>query len=42
MFFAHADPALRQLAQQWKQEQKDIHEFRETGGTYNAFRDFMG
>jgi uncharacterized protein len=42
MFFAHADAALRQIATQWKQEQKDIKEFQNTGGTYNAFRDFVG
>lgn len=42
MFFAHADSALRQIALQWKQEQKDIKEFQNTGGTYNAFRDFLG
>jgi uncharacterized protein len=42
MFFTHADTTLRRIALQWKQEQKDIREFRETGGTYNAFRDFTG
>jgi uncharacterized protein len=42
MFFAHADSILRNMAAQWKQEQKDIKEFQNTGGTYNAFRDFTG
>ncbi len=42
MFFAHADATLSHLAVQWKQQQRDLEEFRETGGTYNAFRDFTG
>ena len=42
MFFAHADRMLTNLASAWKQQQRDLKEFRETGGTYNAFRDFTG
>ncbi|HOI50283.1 MAG TPA: anaerobic sulfatase maturase, partial [Prolixibacteraceae bacterium] len=42
MFFAHADGVLTQLATQWKQQQRDLKELRETGGTYNAFGDFLG
>lgn len=38
MFFSHADARLRILAEQWKKEQQDLQEFRETGGTYHAFR----
>jgi len=42
MFFAHADATLQMLAAQWKQEQRDLKESRETGGTYRAFPDFPG
>ncbi len=42
MFFAHADAALSSLAAQWKQQQRDLKEYRETGGTYNAMKDFLG
>jgi len=42
MFFAHADNTLRQLAAGWKQEQRDMEEFRKTGGVYDAFKDFNG
>ena len=41
MFFAHADKTLRLLAESWKQQQRDIQEREQTGGTYNAFKDFM-
>lgn len=39
MFFAHADARLRFLAGQWKKQQLDLKESRETGGIYHAFRD---
>lgn len=42
MFFAHSDAAMTMLASQWKQQQRDVKEFQETGGVYNAFKDFMG
>lgn len=42
MFLAHADAALFSLAAQWKQQQRDLKEHRETGGTYNAMKDFLG
>ncbi len=42
LFFAHADKTLKQLAEDWKQEQRDMQERQQTGGTYNAFKDFMG
>jgi uncharacterized protein len=41
MFFAHADKRMKLLAESWKQEQKNILERQQTGGTYNAFKDFM-
>jgi len=42
MFFKHADPTLKQMAEQWK-EQQAIHQVKQqTGGVYNAFDDFMG
>jgi len=41
MFFAHADKTLRLLAESWKQQQRDIQEREQTGGTYNAFKDFI-
>lgn len=37
MFFAHADGSLTLLAERWKQQQRDLREQRETGGTYRAF-----
>ncbi|HEX7585279.1 MAG TPA: SPASM domain-containing protein, partial [Prolixibacteraceae bacterium] len=41
MFFKHADPALKQLAEQWK-ERQTIHQVKQqTGGVYNAIDDFM-
>ena len=41
MFFAHADPVMKQLAEQWKNDQRDRQERERTGGTYNAFKDFL-
>ncbi|MFA7490845.1 MAG: anaerobic sulfatase maturase [Mariniphaga sp.] len=41
MFFAHADPTLKMLADQWKKEQHDKQERERTGGTYNALNDFL-
>jgi uncharacterized protein len=41
MFFAHADSTMRLLAGQWRKEQQDIRERKRTGGTYNAFKDFL-
>jgi uncharacterized protein len=41
MFFAHADKTLRLLAETWQQQQRDMLEREKTGGTYNAFKDFM-
>lgn len=37
MFFAHADASLTLLAEKWKQNQKDLREQQDTGGTYRAF-----
>jgi hypothetical protein len=42
MFFPHADSRLQLLADKWHQSQKDQEEFRNTGGFYNAFQDFVG
>ncbi len=39
MFFSHADNTLQQMASRWKQQQRDMKEQQETGGTYRAFRD---
>lgn len=39
MFFAHADNTLRLMASRWKQQQQDLKERQETGGTFHAFRD---
>jgi len=41
MFFVHADKTLRLLAESWKQQQRDMQEREQTGGTYNAHKDFM-
>lgn len=41
MFFSHADSILTGIARQWKQQQRDIKEFRETGGIYDSSRDFV-
>lgn len=40
MFFKHADPVLSDMAVSWQQQQHDIQQARETGGTYQAFGDF--
>ena len=42
MFFKHADPTLKQLASQWKEQQAIQQVKQQTGGVYNAFDDFMG
>lgn len=41
MFFAHADSTMRMLAEDWKKNQHDLQERERTGGTYNAFKDFI-
>jgi uncharacterized protein len=41
MFFAHADKVLRHIAEEWKKKQRDLQEREQTGGTYNAFKDFI-
>jgi len=41
MFFAHADETLQDLALQWQHEQHTQLERQQTGGTYNAFKDFI-
>ncbi len=41
MFFAHADKTMKLLAADWKKQQHAMQEREQTGGTYNAFRDFM-
>jgi uncharacterized protein len=41
MFFAHADSTMRMLAEDWKKNQHDMQERDRTGGTYNAFKDFI-
>ena len=41
MFFAYVDKAFRILAEEWKKKQRDLQEKERTGGTYNAFKDFM-
>ncbi|HZH73835.1 MAG TPA: anaerobic sulfatase maturase [Mariniphaga sp.] len=42
MFFSHADATMTDLANNWKKKQLEYHEREQTGGTYNAFRDFIG
>jgi uncharacterized protein len=42
MFFKHADARLRQMAEQWKEQQAIQQVKQQTGGVYNAFDDFMG
>lgn len=42
MFFKHADITLKQMAEQWKEQQSVQLEKQRTGGVYNAFDDFMG
>ncbi|MDD4108366.1 MAG: anaerobic sulfatase maturase [Prolixibacteraceae bacterium] len=41
MFYAHADKTLKLLAETWMQQQRDTEERDKTGGTYNAFKDFL-
>ena len=41
MFFSHADKTMKQLAGDWKAEQQIRLERERTGGTYNAFKDFI-
>ena len=41
MFFAHADSTMQILAEDWKKNQHDMRERERTGGTYNAFKDFI-
>ena len=40
MFFKHADPVLSDMAVSWQQQQHDMQQSRNTGGTYHAFADF--
>src|SRR5690554_3015202 len=42
MFFAHADTTMTHLAEEWKKKQAVLQEREATGGTYNAFKDFIG
>jgi len=41
MFFSHADETLQDIALQWQHEQHIQQERQQTGGTYNAFNDFI-
>jgi len=41
MFFKHADPTLKQMAEQWKEQQAIQQAKQQTGGVYNAFDNFM-
>ncbi|MGQ8337836.1 anaerobic sulfatase maturase [Sunxiuqinia sp. A32] len=41
MFFKHADPVLSDMAVQWQQNQHDMQQSQQAGGTYNAFDDFL-
>ncbi len=41
MLFAHADIKLRKMAEEWKQKQIAYQRAQQTGGTYNAFDDFV-
>jgi uncharacterized protein len=41
MFLKHADPTLKHLAAQWREQQAIQHEKQQSGGEYNAFDDFM-
>ncbi|GET29539.1 anaerobic sulfatase maturase [Prolixibacter sp. SD074] len=41
MFFEHADGVLIQMAAEWKKQQSDYQEYQQSGGTYNAFKDFV-
>ena len=40
MFLKHANPTLKIMAEQWKEQQAIQHEKQRTGGVYNAFDDF--
>jgi len=42
MFLKHADPTLKVMAEQWKEQQAIQYEQQRSGGVYNAFDDFMG
>lgn len=42
MFFKHADPTLKKMAGDWKENQAIQYEKQRSGGVYNAFDDFMG
>ncbi len=42
MFFKHADPTLKKMAEEWKEQQAIQYEKQRSGGIYNAFDDFMG
>lgn len=41
MFFEHADTKLKLLAASWHKKQADYAEREQTGGVYNAFKDFI-
>lgn len=41
MFLSHADPTLKLLAEQWKEQQAIQFEKQHSGGIYNAFDDFV-
>ena len=41
MFLKHADPTLRIMAEQWKEQQAIQLEKQRSGGVYNAFDDFV-
>jgi hypothetical protein len=38
MFFEHADPTMKLLAQNWQKQQSDLREKEMTGGTFRAFQ----
>ena len=41
MFLKHADPTLKLMAEQWKEQQAIQYEKQRSGSVYNAFDDFM-
>lgn len=41
LFFEHADARMKVLAEQWVVKQSDFQERERTGGTYNAFDNFV-
>ena len=41
LFFEHADARMKVLAEQWVKKQSDYEERERTGGTYNAFNNFV-